>query len=304
MDRAVRRRVADGRPDAVLAIGEVDTPTVAPTFLYQDSNAGVVLAHQAATGLEESNLLRASRELLAERAAEQAERARGAAGVFAMSRWYADFLVDRHGVARDRVVVAPPGINNPPTAARDPERPASGRVLFVGTDFATKGGDLVVEAVRRLRAGGDRDVRLTVIGPDGWPLAGAPPAFVDFRGRVPAPAVRGVYAEHDVFAMPSRFEGFGIALAEALVAGVPCVARRAFAMPEIVDEGVTGALVDSDDPDELAAALDGVLADAGAFGRVAAARSELARRYDWRTTARSMVERIEATVGGAVAGCD
>jgi glycosyltransferase involved in cell wall biosynthesis len=302
LDRAVRRGVSEVRPDAVLAIGEVDTPTAAPTFVYQDSNAAVVLAHQAATGLDESNLLRASRELLAEWAAEQAERARDATGVFAMSHWYADFLVDRHGVGRDRVVVAPPGINNPPTATRNPSQPAAGRVLFVGTDFATKGGDLVVEAVRRLNAGGDREVRLTVIGPAGWPLAGPPPPFVDFRGRVPAAVVRAVYAQHDVLAMPSRFEGFGIALAEALVAGLPCVARRAFAMPEIVDEGVTGALVGSDDPDELAGALDAVLADAGVFARVAAARPALLERYDWRTTASAMVDRIEATVGGAVAG--
>jgi glycosyltransferase involved in cell wall biosynthesis len=293
LDRAVRRRVDDVKPDAVLAIGEVDTPTGVPTFLYQDTNAAMVLAYQDETGLPHSNLLATRRDLLEERGSEQIDRARRANAVFTMSRWFGDFLVD-HGVARERVVPVGAGMNSPPTVYRDPEAEARGRILFVGTDFLVKGGDVVVEAVRRLNAGGDRPIRLTIVGPLRWPMKGDPPPFVDFRGQVSPSGMSELYAGHDALAMPSRFEGFGIALAEAQAAGLPCVARREFAMPEIVQDGVTGILIDSHDPDELAVALERLLADSGVFTRTAAARPALLARYDWAAVADSINGHIGA----------
>ncbi|MGI8557687.1 MAG: glycosyltransferase family 4 protein [Solirubrobacteraceae bacterium] len=298
IDRAVRRGVSRALPEAVLGIGEVDTVSEAPTFFYQDTSAAAILAYQAESGLPYTNLLPCRRDVLERWAAQQGERDGRAAAVFTMSRWYRDFLVGTFRIPPERIVVIPPGVNNPPTVYRDPERPSAGRVLFVGTDFAVKAGDVVVEAVRRLRRGGDGDVRLTVVGPDRWPLPGKLPDFVDFRGPLPAAEVSALYAVHDVLAMPSRYEGFGIVLAEALVAGLPCVARRAFAMPEIVEEGITGALVDSEDADELAVALASLLGDPEIFSRVAAARVELSSRFDWNTAARLMVEHMTHVVRG------
>ncbi len=289
MDRAVRRGVNRSRPDALLAIGDVDTPTEVPTFLYQDVNIALDTKLIEKHGPEASNMLPTSPELRRRLGAERLDRARAAAGVFAMSRWYADYLV-AEGVDPERVVVAPAGMNNPPTAVRNAAARPTGRVLFVGRDFHRKGGDLVVEAVRLLREGG-LDARLTVVGPEHWP-AGAIPDFVDFRGPLGATEVAAVYAEHDVFAMPSRVEGFGIVFSEALAAGLPCVARRAFAMPELVEDGVTGALVDDDDPEALAAAIGGVLADPDIYRRVAERRDDVLRRYDWSTVAADMVAAI------------
>lgn len=293
LDRAVRRGVRAAHPDAVLGIGEVDTPTGAPTFLYQDTNVAAVRAVEARTGLRSSNLQPSSDAVRERRAAEQLARAREASGIFAFAEWYADFLVGQ-GVRRDRIVVAAAGMNSPPAAYRDPERASAGRLLFVGGDFARKAGDQVVEAIRRLRAGGDRAVRLTVVGPHAWPLPGRPPDFVDFLGSLPSGRVGELYASHDAFVMPSHFEAFGIAFAEALVAGLPCVARRAYAMAEIIDDGVTGVLIGSDDPDELASAIDALLSDQQVFARVAARRDALLARYDWRAVAGRMVAHIEA----------
>jgi glycosyltransferase involved in cell wall biosynthesis len=219
--------------------------------------------------------------------------------IFAMSKWYADFLVNDYGMARDRVRVVHAGMNNPPRTYRRPTDPALGRILFVGSDFFRKGGDLVVEAVRRLRDGGDQSLRLTVVGPEHWPLPGAPPRWVDFRGVISPAEISALFPLHDAFAMPSRFEAFGIALAEALVAGLPCVARRAFAMPEIVEDGVTGTLVRSDDPDELAGAIHRVLSDGEIFDRVAAARVGLLRRHTWANAANSIAASIVAEIGAS-----
>ena len=61
--------------------------------------------------------------------------------------------------------------------------------------------------------------------------------------------------------MPSRLEAFGIVLTEALARGLPCIARDAYVMPEIVTPGVSGALVVSDDAKMSAAAIAATLAD-------------------------------------------
>ncbi len=296
-DRAVRRQVRRRDLDAVLAIADVDTPTSAPTFLYQDMNAAVALAQHEVVPAEYVNTLPAKPELLRRRGERQLARIEKAAGVFAMSQWYAQLLIRQFGVRADKVAVVPAGMNNPPVAYRDPAQPVSGRVLFVGTDFFRKGGDLVVEAVRRLRDGGDTRLQLTVVGPGRWPLAGDPPSWVDFKGLLPPAEVSALLPRHDAFAMPSRFEAFGIALAEALIAGLPCVARDASAMPEIVQDPETGALVRSDDPDELAGALRRVLADPDIHARVAAARPRLIARHTWASAAGTIASQIASRIG-------
>jgi glycosyltransferase involved in cell wall biosynthesis len=297
VDRSVQRAVRRDELDAVLAVADVDTITELPTFLYQDMNAAVALSQHASVAARYVNTLPTKPALLRRRGERQLERAARATTIFAMSEWYADLLVKDHGMARDRVVVVPAGMNNPPTAYRPPTDGPSGRILFVGTDFFRKGGDLAVEAVRRLRAQGDRSVELTIVGPTRWPLPGSPPPWVDFRGLMAPADVSVLLPHHDVFVMPSRFEAFGIALVEALVAGLACVARDAFAMPEILDEGVTGALVKSDDPDELGGAIHGLLADPGIYDRVAAARPGLLERHTWATAASSMTDHIACKIG-------
>jgi glycosyltransferase involved in cell wall biosynthesis len=97
--------------------------------------------------------------------------------------------------------------------------------------------------------------------------------------------------------MPSRFEAYGIALVEALVAGLPSVTRAAFAMAEIVEDGVTGALVDSDEPDELAEAVGRVLHDGDSYRRVAERRPELLARHSWPAVASTMVEHMASVTG-------
>ena len=68
-------------------------------------------------------------------------------------------------------------------------------------------------------------------------------------------------ARAEVFAHSSRWEGFGIVLLEAMLAGLPVVATRVSAIPEIVVDGTTGLLAPAGDAEALAAALSGLLAD-------------------------------------------
>ena len=79
----------------------------------------------------------------------------------------------------------------------------------------------------------------------------------------------------DVVVHPARWEGFGLAMLEAMLAAKPVVAVRAGSAPELVADGETGALVPSDDPAALAAAISTVLANPGGLGTAGLARAKV-----------------------------
>ncbi|MFW6192048.1 MAG: glycosyltransferase family 4 protein, partial [Gemmatimonadota bacterium] len=93
------------------------------------------------------------------------------------------------------------------------------------------------------------------------------------------------YARADVFCLPSRQEGFGIVFLEAMATGLPIVACRAAAVPEVVPDGDVGLLVPPSDPASLARALVQVLGSPELGRRLGAAGRERARRYDWSRVA-------------------
>ena len=67
--------------------------------------------------------------------------------------------------------------------------------------------------------------------------------------------MQDAYRRATAFVMPSRYEPFGIVFLEAMAYWLPCVGSRTCAMPEIIDEGVTGLLAEPDDVDSLADCL-------------------------------------------------
>jgi glycosyltransferase involved in cell wall biosynthesis len=170
-------------------------------------------------------------------------------------------------------------------------------LLFVGRqynafDFYRKGGDLVVAALAILRRDCDPEITLTIAGPEKWPLPGRPPEGVRFLGAQPHDAVSALYDSHDLFVMPSRLEPFGIVFAEALSRGLPCVARDAYAMPEIVTPGVSGALIGKDDEQELAAAIAATLADDRLYEACYVRAPEIAAYFSWERAAAEMAQVI------------
>lgn len=82
----------------------------------------------------------------------------------------------------------------------------------------------------------------------------------------------------DIFAFPSRSEGLGIAILEAMARGLPVVAAETGGLPEIIRNGTTGLLVPPDDPIALAAAIRQLWADAGLRGRLGRAARNYVRQ--------------------------
>jgi glycosyltransferase involved in cell wall biosynthesis len=286
-ERVLSRAAAREPVDAVLQIQDLAHFDERPYLLYQDLSYDVLLEQaQAPGGLTHFPTL--SMDAVLRLRDRQREIYANAAGVLAMSRWFADHLVDVSGVPAARVHVVHPGASAVDSSVRPDDaavlRRRAGprrRLLFVGRDFHTKAGSVVVAALAVLRREHDPEITLTVVGPSTWPMPGEVPAGVDFRGLLPVREVAALYDSHDLFVLPSRFEGFGIAFVEALAHGLPCVGRRAFAMPEIITPGVNGDLVVGDDPADLAGRIAVLLADDALYDRVAESAAGVVEHYSW-----------------------
>jgi glycosyltransferase involved in cell wall biosynthesis len=150
---------------------------------------------------------------------------------------------------------------------------------FVGRLVPRKGALDLVKAAPAIRAVRP-DVRIVIVGDDPYEdeesdYAAAVRASdeVDHVGRVDGAA--GILGHLDVLVLPSRQEPFGTVVAEAMAAGTPVVATRVDGLPELVGDGVTGALVDPGDTAALAVAVLRVLDEHAAMS--AAARTAAAR---------------------------
>lgn len=186
--------------------------------------------------------------------------------------------------------------------------PGPREVCCVGTLHEVKGQAVLVEAIRRLVAEG-RDVRCTLVGdgPDHDALRRRADAAglgdqVRITGRVARPAVAAVLAGADVLVAPSvpsadgRREGLPVVVLEAMAVGVPVVASRLSGIPEAVEDGVTGLLVEPGDAAGLAAAIARVLDEPEA----AAARVErAAARIDAEFAIEVSARRLVALFAGA-----
>jgi glycosyltransferase involved in cell wall biosynthesis len=150
--------------------------------------------------------------------------------------------------------------NNP---AAPPALFALPRILTVGrlsSADAYKGFDLLIEALPLIRRGYPT-ARLRIVGQgDDLPRLTAlatrlgVSGSVDFLGPIDDEALRAEYAACDMFALPSRREGFGLVYLEAMTHGKPCIAARAGGAPEVVNDSV-GALVEYGNLADLAAAV-------------------------------------------------
>jgi glycosyltransferase involved in cell wall biosynthesis len=306
--RARKSAAAEGGLDAILMVDAVAT-TSEPFFVYYDNSwdASIACAESPARyaylrGLTTANMF-ASRD-------RQLAIYEQATGIIVYSRWIARCLTEQSGISPDKIHVIPPaaamagrqeasGGSGPSKRA---QRGAADRrsLLCIGRnydirDFYRKGIDLVVDAVGILRREYDPHITLTLVGVSKWPLPGGPPDGVNCLGILPRHEVAKMYETHDVFVMPSRMEPYGLVFAEALSRGIPVVARNAYAMPEIVTPGVSGALIERDDPDELAAAIAGVLADDDMHRQCAARAPQIASYFSWERAARQMVDLIAKT---------
>lgn len=207
-------------------------------------------------------------------------------------------IAERAG-ARTPPIVLP----MPAEGGAGPAASAGGRgVVTVGRLTRQKRIHIVIEAVARLAAAG-RVVPLTIVGdgPERRALEAAVGRLglgkqVRFTGAVAPDAVRDLLDGADVFAFPARHEGFGLAAAEALMAGVPIVvAADGGGVLDLARPGAAAEIVPAADPATWAAAIGRLLGNVHARAAAAAAGVEWRRRLHPAAVA----ERLEAVLEDA-----
>jgi glycosyltransferase involved in cell wall biosynthesis len=185
------------------------------------------------------------------------------AWVHVSTEWVAGEVRDLCGAERVRVV--PFGV--PPVLDAGPSPVDGPYVLAVGSPTdPRKGHDVLERAMRDLPG-----VELVQIGPDRW---------------VDEPTKAALLRGATVLAFPSRDEGFGFPALEAMSVGVPVVASRAGAIPEVV--GDAALLVPVDDADALASALRTAIEDDDVRRRLVAAGTARIAAFSWTEHARGM----------------
>jgi glycosyltransferase involved in cell wall biosynthesis len=150
------------------------------------------------------------------------------------------------------------------------------RLLFVGNLTARKGADLLPKIMTRLGAGFELRYTSGLRAAEAFPGASGMVPL----GRLTRDELRREYRHADLLLFPTRLEGFGYAVAEAMACGTPVVTTRCSAMPELVDDGRTGRLCAVDDIDGFAEAVRELTADEELLLRMGrAARVVAAQRF-------------------------
>lgn len=270
-------------------------------YLYCDAN--VLIAERGRPWSQDS-------EMSADVLREVVERERGvyrqATRIFTMSEMARRSFIEDFGIDAARVSTVYAG-SNLRTMPTDDEvtapREGPPRIVFVGKAFRRKGGDDVLAAFRLVRAQ-IPDAQLVIAGGgydgpggDGVEVRG----FVDPNGTGPG-TLRDLYQGADVFCMPSRYEPFGIVFVEAMLHALPCVGARAWAMPELIDDGATGWLVDPGNVPDLARVLTAALRDRPRLRAMGmAGRRKALETFAWDKVAGRMIDHIRRD-GGVESG--
>jgi glycosyltransferase involved in cell wall biosynthesis len=240
-----------------------------------------------------------------------ADRARTVRRFIAPSHYFARRMAGRLKVPRERVSVAPPGINLEGYPAEPPPPPEAPTIGYLARMGPLKGLDTLVEAFLQLRQSGRvADARLKVAGGCG---PGDEPFVRHLRRRLAAAGCADAVSFHpnleraekvgflrslSVFSVPALYgEAFGLYLVEAMAAGVPVAQPRHAAFPELIEATGGGVLCEPGSVASLAAALEGLLRDEPRRRALGARGQEAVRKlFSAETAARSLLRILDPLI--------
>ena len=214
------------------------------------------------------------------------------------SSWVADSLVADYGADPSKITVLPPGVDLDVWQPQPhPSQPGPLHILFVGGDFYRKGGETLLEAFKTLPEG---TAVLHLVTRSEIPSSENVRVYGNMQPNTPE--LLALYAQADVFVLPTRAEAFGIAAVEAAASGLPVIATRVGGLVDIVLEGQTGFLLPPNDVLSLRDRLC-LLAQEPARRRQMglAARQHAENQFDARRNAEKLVAMIVETAVGAKA---
>ncbi len=232
--------------------------------------------------------------------------ARCADHVFAVSAFTKHEIVERYRVPEERITITPSAVDRTVFRPLSAEQTAATRarlglkcdfVLFVGTLQPRKNVPTLIEAYDRLRRKGRiPGLHLVLAGRKGWYFDEVFRVVrerglencVHHVGAVDTETLVGLYSSAAAFVLPSRYEGLGLPLLEAMSCGCPVVSSNTSAMPEVYGEAALA--FDPNDPEELAVQLERVLEDRPCRDKLVRRGFQNCERFSWERTA-AAVER-------------
>ncbi len=225
----------------------------------------------------------------------ETEVCHGAEMVFTFSEFARRSMIEDYGCPRERVAAIGAGANQLVASVHGKEY-GSRRALFVGSPFALKGGDNLLSAWRLVH---DHipDAELILVGPKRDPAPGFGRG-VNWRGRVDRTELARLYESATLFVLPSLFDAWGHVFVEAMGHGLPCIGSDCCAMPELIDDGVSGRLVARGLAEPLADALIELLSDPDKAARMGrAGHDRVLDRMTWDHVVSRLLSHLEPKTG-------
>jgi len=213
--------------------------------------------------------------------------ARRAARVLAISELTRRDLVELYAIPDEKIAVTPLAAD-PAFGPDGPSPDGEPYALFVGALQPRKEATTAIEALSLIGSGAPR---LVLVGPDkggrgeAEEMAARLGVAIELRGHLPQDELAALYRGAACLVFPSRYEGFGLPLLEAMASGTPVVATTGGALPEVA--GDAAVLVEPGNPVALAGGIERALADHERLREAGLAR---AARYSWAETARLTLE--------------
>jgi glycosyltransferase involved in cell wall biosynthesis len=198
-------------------------------------------------------------------------------------------LIEQYRYPAERAVCVYAGSNVSLDGHTTSQKSYSGKnILYVGIDWNRKGGPELVNAFRKVLTK-HPDALLTIVGAN--PKVDVPNCIV--LGRIPPEEVVQYYEKATLFCLPTHLEPFGIAFLEAMQARLPVIATRIGAIPDFIQDGWNGFLIEPGDEQGLADSLCRLLDDPDQcreFGERGFALAQ--ERYSWESVGRRFHQHI------------
>lgn len=176
------------------------------------------------------------------------------AGVFAISP-LAAFQYQRIGISKEKIFpfgyFVPRAIEKSVNFTKQDTAEFSRlRLIFIGTLISRKGLDILINAVRSMRLNGE-DISLDVYGPGNHEYFNFDESTVRYCGKIPFGTVQEVIASYDLLVLPSRYDGWGVVVNEALLAGVPVICSDKVGAAAIIEKWRCGTVFESENVVDL-----------------------------------------------------
>jgi glycosyltransferase involved in cell wall biosynthesis len=200
------------------------------------------------------------------------------------------FLQMRYGLPPDRVWFIPNGVGQEFFHRRAwPDTPGP-RLLFVGTWIDHKGIYALAEAFEQLLALAPR-VQLTIAGCAETDervrhyFSLSVQSSINIRPFISRSEMPELYAQHDIFVLPSLVEGMPLVLLEAMASGLAVVTTESSGMTDLVEDGHDGVLTIPGDADSLTVAMSALCANSQLRHQLGCAAQEKMKRFTWKLSA-------------------